>query len=221
MTAPWTRWVVVAVLAVLWGCAVIQPPQVSRQHDVQFVVPSFYRELVGAGGVAVLPFIGGVGPEGIRNDAAFELAQAYRRAFPRSTVITREDLLRNLRPQGLDQTLVQLITKYENSQKLDPSLMLRLGQSVSVRYLAYGRLVRFSEKDDAGQRQKEVVVYSELWDLPCKTVVWSGTGSERVQESLQQAGTPMGDLFVGALSEAVAAVGPATGKKVEQVAVAC
>ena len=197
------------------GCATVIPPEVSLEHRVRFVVPTFMRELVPAGGVAVLPFVGGAGPEGIRSDAAFELAQAYRRAFPKATVLTKDELLSRLRQQGgLDKAAVQLIKNYEETQKLDPSLLIRLERAVPVRYLAYGRLDRFSERDVAGKRRKEVEFYSEIWDLPCKTVVWSGSASHRVSDSLQQEATPMGDLFVGAATETVAAIGPTTGKKV-------
>ncbi len=206
--------VVAAIGLFVWGCPAIVPPEVKIEHQQRFVVPSFYREAVGIGGVAVLPFVGGVGPEGIRNDAAFELAQAYRRAFPRATVITKDDLMRALRPNGLDQAVMRLIKSYEATQKLDQAVLLRLRQDVSIRYLAYGRLERFSERDAAGVRRKEVELYTELWDVTCRQVVWAGSGSHRVAESLQQTGTPMGDLFVGAATEAVAAVGPSVGKKV-------
>jgi hypothetical protein len=211
----WWRMGVAAAIGVFaWGCPATLPPEVSIEHQLRFVVPSFYREAVGIGGVAVLPFLGGAGPEGIRNDAAFELAQAYRRAFPRATIVTREELMRTLRPSGLDKAVTRLVTGYEATQKLDPGALLRLQQDVSVRYLAYGRLERFSERDAAGMRRKEVELYTELWDVTCRQVVWAGSGSHRVAESLQQTGTPMGDLFVGAATEAVAAVGPSVGKKV-------
>ena len=200
------------------GCPVMLPPEVNLEHRVRFVVPSFYRELVPAGGVAVLPFVGGAGPEGIRNDAAFELAQAYRRAFPKASVLTREELLTRVRRDGLDTMMLQLLKRYEETQKLDASILIRLERSVPVRYLAYGRLERFSERDVSGQRRKEVEFYTELWDLPCRTVVWSGSASHRVSDSLQQEATPMGDLFVGAAAEVVAAVGPATGKKATEPA---
>ncbi|MBI3620940.1 MAG: hypothetical protein HY208_01950 [Nitrospirae bacterium] len=205
--------VAVAIGMAAWGCAVTLPPQVTIEHQQRYVVPSFYREAVGIGGVAVLPFLGGVGPEGIRNDAAFELAQAYRRAFPRATVITREELLRTLKPNGLDKAVARLVTGYEATQKLDPTVLLRLQQDVSVRYLAYGRLERFSERDADGMRKKEVELYTELWDLTCRQVVWAGSSSHRVADSLQQAATPMGDLFVGVATDAVADVGPSIGKK--------
>jgi hypothetical protein len=214
----WERTGVIAVglcagLLLGGGCAVTVPPTVQLEHRVRFVVPSFSRELVVAGGVAILPFLGGVGPEGIRRDAAFELGQAYRRAFPQATVLTRDELANRLKRDGLDQVVSRLITKYEDTNKLDLSLLIRLERAVPTRYLAYGRLERFSERDVDGQRRKEVEFYSELWDLPCKAVVWSGSAVHRVSESLQQEAIPMGDLFVGAASEVVTAVGPATGKK--------
>jgi len=204
---------VAAISALAWGCPAVLPPEVTIEHQLRFVVPSFYREAVGIGGVAVLPFLGGVGPEGIRTDAAFELAQAYHRAFPRGTVITKDDLLRTLRPKGLDQIAVQLVRGYESTQKLDPALLLRLQQGVSVRYLAYGRLERFSERDVAGMRQKEVGLYTELWDMTCKQVVWAGSSGRRVSDPLQQAPTPMGEVFVEVATDAVAEVGPSIGKK--------
>ncbi|MEW6324589.1 MAG: hypothetical protein AB1515_04310 [Nitrospirota bacterium] len=216
MAAPGRRWTatgLAATAAILAGCPAVIPPDVRLEHRVRFVEPSFIREFVPAGGVAVLPFVGGAGPEGIRNDAAFELAQAYRRAFPKAMVLTKDELLSRLRPKGLDKTALQLIQRYEETQKLDPSLLIRLEQAVPVRYLAYGRLERFSERDVEGQRRKEVEFYSEVWDLPCKLVVWSGNASHRVSDSLQQEPTPMGDLFVGAATEMVAAIGPVTGKK--------
>ena len=213
--------IVGTVMAVHAGCASVLPPEVTKQHEMKYVESTFSRELVAAGGVAVLPFLGGVGPEGIRNDAAFELAQAYRRAFPRSTVMTKDQLMRRLRPSRLDDIVVQLVTQYERTQKLDPALMLRLEQDLPVRYLVYGRLEQFSERDRGGTRRKEVVMYSELWDVPCKLMVWSGTGRHRVKELLQQDGTPMGDLFVGAATETVEAVGPSTGKKVTTKTVSC
>lgn len=209
----WRAGAATAIAVMTWGCPAALPPEVHVNHQSQFVVPSFFREAVGIGGVAVLPFLGGVGPEGIRTDAAFELAQAYHRAFPRATVITKDDLLRTLRPAGLDQVAIRLVSEYDTTQKLDPTLLLRLQQGVSVRYLAYGRLERYVERDANGMRRKDVELYTELWDITCKQVVWAGSGSYRVVESLQQAGTPMGELFVGAATEAVAAVGPSLGKK--------
>jgi hypothetical protein len=209
----WRAGTAIAMAVMTWGCPAALPPEVRVEHQSQFVGPSFFREAVGIGGVAVLPFLGGVGPEGIRTDAAFELAQAYHRAFPRATVITKDDLLRMLRPAGLDQVAIQLVREYDTTQKLDPAMLLRLQQGVSVRYLAYGRLERYVERDADGMRRKEVELYTELWDITCKQVVWAGSGSYRVVESLQQAGTPMGELFVGAATAAVAAVGPSIGKK--------
>ena len=212
-TAGWVTAALCVGTMISWGCALTIPPDVKLEHRVRFVVPSFSRELVPAGGVAVMPFLGGVGPEGIRRDAAFELGQAYRRAFPQATVLTRDELATRLKRDGLDQVMSRLITKYEDTNKLDLSLLVRLERAVPTRYLAYGRLERFSERDVDGQRRKEVEFYSELWDLPCKAVVWSGSAIHRVSESLQQEAIPMGDLFVGAASEVVTAVGPATGKK--------
>ena len=212
----WRTGLAAALSALAWGCPVTLPPEVSVDHQLRFVVPSFYREAVGIGGVAVLPFLGGVGPEGIRADAAFELAQAYHRAFPRATVITRDDLMRTLKPNGLDQIATRLVREYDSTQKLDQALLLRLQQGISVRYLAYGRLERFSERDLAGMRRKEVELYTELWDITCKQVVWAGSSNHRVADPLQQAPTPMGELFVGVTSDVVADVGPSAGKKVTE-----
>jgi hypothetical protein len=205
---------VTAIAALVWGCPVALPPEVKIEHQQRFVAQSFYREALGMGGVAVLPFLGGVGPEGIRTDAAYELAQAYHRAFPRATVITKDDLLRTLRPDGLDQTATQLVREYETTQKLDPVLLLRLQQGVSVRYLAYGRLDRYSERDVGDMRQKEVGMYTELWDVKCKEIVWAGSSNRRVADPLDQTATPMGELFVGVATDVVAEVGPSLGKKV-------
>jgi len=202
------------VLSVLlWGCPTVVPPEVISEHQERFVVKPFFREAVGLGGVAVLPFLGGVGPEGIRTDAAFELAQAYHRAFPHATVITKDDLFRSLRPEGLDKITTRLVQEYESTQKLDPALLLRLRQGLTVRYLAYGRLERFSERDVAGMRQKEVGLYTELWDAKCDRVVWGGSSYRRVSDPLQQAATPMGLVFTEVASDAVAEVGPSLGKK--------
>jgi hypothetical protein len=214
MDARWRAGATAAIAALVWGCPAAVPPEVKIEHQQRFVIPSFYREAVGMGGVAVLPFLGGVGPEGIRTDAAFELAQAYHRAFPRATVIAKDDLLRTLRPDGLDQTAMRLVREYEATQKLDPVLLLRLQQGVSVRYLAYGRLDRYSERDVNGMRRKEVGLYSELWDVKCREVVWAGSSNRSVGDPLYQTATPMGELFVGVATDVVAEVGPSIGKKV-------
>jgi hypothetical protein len=214
MGARWRAGAAAAIAVLVWGCPAALPTEVKIEHQQRFVVPSFYREAVGMGGVAVLPFLGGVGPEGIRTDAAFELAQAYHRAFPRATVITKDDLLRTLRPGGLDQMATRLVREYETTQKLDPVLLLRLQQGVSVRYLAYGRLDRYSERDVDGMRRKEVGLYTELWDVKCKEVVWAGSSNRRVADPLYQAATPMGEMFVGVATDVVAELGPSIGKKV-------
>ncbi|HXZ26082.1 MAG TPA: hypothetical protein VEI24_07675 [Nitrospiria bacterium] len=211
--AQWRACGAVLTAALVWGCPTVVPPQEIIDHQQRFVVPSFFREAVGMGGVAVLPFLNGVGPEGIRTDAAYELAQAYHRAFPHATVITKDDLLRSLRPEGLDKVVVQLVQTYDSTQRLDPVLLLRLRQVITVRYLAYGRLDRFSERDVAGMRRKDVGLYTELWDIKCNQVVWAGSSDRRVSDPLQQAATPMGLVFTEVASDAVAEVGPSIGKK--------
>jgi hypothetical protein len=85
---------------------------------------------------------------------------------------------------------------------------------VSVRYLAYGRLDRYSERDVNGMRRKEVGLYSELWDVKCREIVWAGSSNRRVADPLDQTATPMGELFVGVATDVVAEVGPSIGKKV-------
>jgi len=212
-----------AVLFVLFiaGCAhpMRHPPVVGNESQKVAVAPSFNWQTVGSSGVAMLPVVSDVAPEGIRNNAAFEVSQALNKNLPNVTVLPPSETMEILRQNRMDKEFKTWLAAYKAGAPPDPALLHRVGQATGKRYLLLIEVNQYQDEwmpvDAVYPRlpltgpvtqpaltrpvstdvSKEIQLKGHLWDSECRKAVWEGRGRAWVMDENPKEQVRMEDLF--------------------------
>ncbi len=220
-----------------WGAAACAtaPPLVEHHPRGLFKAPTFDMKLLQGRALAVLPVAHTV-PDGIRNNAAYELAQAVGRRFPSLHLVPASELVARAKQANILGDLERLISGYEQRGTIDRPILRKIVLTQDSRYLLYPRVVRFETRNEeesaeaAMPRQavrserirtvNRVELEAEIWDGECGTRVWSASTVAQSVEDPADARIRIEDLFVQAAND-LAGLLPEAGKNGQAQEMTC
>lgn len=225
------NWVLMFWVVLSCGCAahftvpsakaLKQPmPPFDERVKTTLYYPGFSNASVNEEGLAILGILKG-GPEGLRQNAAFELFQGLRVFFPHARIVPRKDVIRRARESGRFDELSALLEAYETRRVLDPAALARWRDIEGVRYFFVAQ-VPFNDKHTAGDMmqlgedgvagkvytfssgpspilhtvEKKMVLAGEVWDADCGKIVWMGESRAEVSEPVTLERVRVEDLFI-------------------------
>jgi len=169
-----------------------------------------------AQGLAVLPMANIRGSEGIRENAIYEVQQAFRIYFPKTRLVSKSEVLTQAKELRFEKTLHTGVNDYEQSQRLDPQFIQQLHVMTQTRYFLYLRINDFNFFTKREMISKKVELEAEIWDSLCKRVVWSGLGRVSVVEPVQDERARFEEIFVSAARNLVVPLSQGKRKRVGQ-----
>ncbi len=214
----------------LYGCAahftvpseeaLKQPfPPLTESVKTNLYLPSFSNASLKGEGLAIFGILKG-GPEGLRQNAAFELFQGLRAVFPDGRIIPRKDLVHRARVAGRKDELNDLLNDYEERRVLDVAALKRWQAIEGVRYFfiaqvplndkhTSGEMMQLGEDGVAGKVytfssgpspilltvEKQITLRGEVWDAKCGKVVWMGESHAEIIEPVKLERVRVEDLF--------------------------
>jgi len=213
------------------ACATVQDRPLKVENEAKKIntAPSFNRQAVEAGGVAILPVISKIAPEGIRNNAAFEVQQAFKNSLPNVSVLPVSNTMEILKQNGVDKELKAWLAAYQAGGPIDPVLFRQVGLITEKRYLLLVEVDQYRKeskpmdvaysslpltgpvKSPALSRPtaydifKDVKLTGRLWDTECRSIAWEGEGRARVVDESPDERIRMEDLFILAVQNFVSA----------------
>lgn len=194
-------------------------PPIQEKTTTELYHPRFSNEAVHKEGLAILGVLKG-GPEGLRQNAAFELFQGLREVFPDSRVVPRSDVVNRARSEGRLPALDVLLRSYEERRVIEAASLREWGRIEGVRYFFIAqvplndkhmstRMVQAGEDGVAGKVsvfssgpehipdhvEKTIALTGEIWDAVCGKRVWMGTSHTEVSEPVRLERVRVEDLF--------------------------
>jgi hypothetical protein len=214
------------------------PPPLSEKWETTFADPNFSYEDLKTGGMALLAILTPGAPEGLRQNAAFEIFQGLRARFPDVRVVPRSVVVEKIGAGDKMKELNLFLRTYEERRSVDPAPLKQWGEIEGVRYLFIGQ-VRFIDKHTEtqtihqgersiagkvsvfssgpiqmpGEVRKQISLSGELWDSHCGKAVWMGKSETEVVEMGDTERVRMEDLFIAAGRNLTAALGEAVKVK--------
>ncbi len=217
------------LFAVLFsGCAVLfpspKPPSpIEGSADAGWVSPQLTQQEMKTGGVTLFAILSSGGPEGIRQNAAYEIFQGLRASFPEVRIVPRSDVVEKIDSAGRSSEYHSFVKNYEVRRKIDPDILKQWGEVAGTRYLLIGELRWFDKHAEARlmsgreemvagkisvfssgpsmipeQVEKKIILHGELWDSLCGRAVWIGTVKNQVVEEEGSESKRVEDLFIQA-----------------------
>jgi hypothetical protein len=204
------------------GCAGARnhPPTVGNESQKVIVSPSFNWQTLEANGVAMLPVVSDMAPEGIRNNAAFEVSQALNKNLPNVKILPVSDTMEILRQNRMDKEFKNWLAVYEADGPINPALLHRIGRITGKRYLLLIEVNQYKDewapvdavhpslpltgpitspaltRPVSTDVSKDIAMKGRLWDSECRTVVWEGKGRAWVMDETPGERVRMEDLFL-------------------------
>ena len=214
------------------ACATVGEPQPRIENEGQkiMIAPSFNRQVLEKGGVAILPVTSETAPEGIRKNAAYELHQALKNSFPDMPLLSDSKTLEILKQSGLDKAFLTWLKAYRSGGRVDPVLLRQIGLITERRYLLLARVDQYEKESKAVAVNKpsmpltgpmispslsrpvsydvfkDIRLSGLLWDSECRSVAWEGRGGAHVTDVSPNERIRMEDLFVIAVQNFVFAL---------------
>jgi hypothetical protein len=199
------------------------PPPLEERSETTLLKPDFSYEKMKAGGIALLAILTPGAPEGLRQNAAFEIFQGLRVHFPEVRVIPRLDAAEKIDAAGKTPELTRFLKIYEEQRSINPALLKQWGEIEGVRYLFIGQVRSIDKHTEAqttylGERsiagkvsvfssgpiqipdevEKRITLAGELWDSQCGKAVWMGQSETRVVELPDRERVRVEDVFIAA-----------------------
>lgn len=222
------------------------PPPIYERSRTELIAPEFSREKMASEGLAILAILNSGGPEGLRQNAAFEIFQGLRASFPGIRVIPRSAAVERIMASNKGPEYQLFLRNYEERRSISPEELKKWGEIEGVRYLYIGalqyiekhteaRLVEGGERSVAGkvtvfasgpahipeEVRKQIVLQGEIWDSRCGKVVWIGRGESEVTEWGEMERVRMEDIFIAAGRNLATALEEALAKKGSATGGAC
>lgn len=157
---------------------------VYQQTCSNFRAEAFDQQQMAVGRTAVWP-MQGQGPDFL-NKSTLErkFEQALVESMGAASVITRDELAKNLADLSDSKALIAAINEYTHTGVLPIKSASTVGQKLEARFLIFSHL-REPTSDETDRRVtrqegnprpalREVFIESEIWDLKESTVVWEG-----------------------------------------------
>ncbi|HLG22885.1 MAG TPA: hypothetical protein VI382_08710 [Candidatus Manganitrophaceae bacterium] len=216
------------------GCAAspVASSPIEQRQETEFAAPEFSRESLQKGGLALLAILSEGAPEGVRQNAAYEIFQGLRASFPETRVIPRSDAVEKIVSSDKEAEYRSFVKNYEERRSMDPGQLKQWGDLEGVRYLLIGRVHAMDKRTEArmtpeGERsvggkisvfssgpnmipdeiQKRVSLQGEIWDSLCGKAVWIGKSVAEATETSGRERVRVEDIFILAgrnLSKALA-----------------
>jgi hypothetical protein len=212
----------------LSGCAALLsppsgPPPVQNYSEVEFLSPHLTQEGLKSGKLAILAVLSPNDPEGMEQNAAYEIFQGLRSAFRDVHIIPRSDAVKKIAEADQLPLYHAFVSDYEKKRMMNLDALKRWGEIEGVRYLFIGELERVDKHTEARimngrenlvagkisvfasgpsmipeEVNKQVRLRGEIWDSQCGQVVWMGKGEAEVVETAGQEQTRVEDIFMAA-----------------------
>lgn len=252
----WRVFLVSAIGALLSGCVshftvpsaealLNPPPPLEEKWETTLHRPDFSHEELKAGGVAILAVLTPGAPEGLRQNAAFEIFQGLRAHFPEVRVVPRSDVVQKIGKADRLPELNAFLKNYEERRTIEADLLRQWGEIEGVRYFFIGQIrsidkhteapiIQTGERSPAGkvsvfssgpihipeEVKKEISLSGELWDSRCGVAVWMGKSKTEVAEPVHTERVRVEDIFIAAGRNLTEALDQAvrTGKESGQAA---
>ncbi len=222
-------WIV--LVAFCAACATVQDRPLTVQNEAQkiMIAPSLNRQALEMGGVAILPVISKIAPEGIRNNTAFEVLQAFKNSLPNVSVLPVSDTMEILKQNGIEKELKTWLAAYQAGGPIDSVLLRRIGLITARRYLLLVEVDQYKKeskpvdvtysslaltgpvKSPTLSRPvsydifKDIKLTGRLWDSECRSIAWEGQGRARVIDESPNERIRMEDLFLMAVQNFISA----------------
>ena len=206
----------------LTGCAGARSHPLPVQNESQntMAAQSFNWPALQTSGVAMLPVVSDIAPEGIRNNAAFEIAQTLNKNLPNVPLLSVSETMEILRQNRMDKEFKNWLAAYQAGGPVDSDLLRRVGEITQKRYLllievnqykdewssvntVYPRLPYTSPivspaltRPVSNDVSKDIQMKGSLWDSECRSVVWEGRGRAWVMDETPGERVRMEDLFL-------------------------
>lgn len=199
------------------------PPPLEERWETTLIRPELSYGSLKAGGVGLLAILTPGAPEGLRQNAAFEIFQGLRAHFPEVRIVPRSDMADKISAADKMPELKAFLKDYEEQRPIDLARLKQWGETEGVRYLFIGQLrsidkhtesprVSMAERSPAGkvtvfsagpnhipeEVQKRIVLMGELWDSHCGRAVWMGKSETKVTEFSDHERVRVEDVFIAA-----------------------
>lgn len=211
-----------------FGCAALFSPPVARSpvqgySETEFVSPHLTQEGLVSGKLAILAVFSPNDPEGMEQNAAYEIFQGLRSSFRDVRIIPRSDAVKKIASADELPAYEAFLKEYEEKRIIDLDALKKWGELEEVRYLFIGelgvvnkhteaRMMRGGENLVAGkisvfasgpnmvpeEVSKRVRLRGEIWDSRCGRLVWMGKGGAEVVETVGDERTRVEDIFMAA-----------------------
>jgi hypothetical protein len=212
-------WLLSAILACgVWACAGFIPKETSLEEGgkVLFSDRRFSVSFMEAQGITILPMANIRASEGIRENAIYEVQQAFRIYFPKTRMVSKSEVLARAKELRFEETLHTAVHDYEQSQRLDPQFIQQLHVMTQTRYFLYLRINDFDFFTKREMISKKVELEAEIWDSLCKKVVWSGRGRVSVVVRVHDERARFEEIFVSAARNLVVPLSQGKRKRAGQ-----
>ena len=202
----------------LISCAALPPPEPSVENKINniYLSRNFDPKALETDGIAILPMPVKIAPEGIRNNAIFEIQQAMQIYFPKARIVKKDEMVTNIRNAGMNREFDLLIKGLSENKTVDRSLLSKVGEIGKARFLLYAEIKEFKTNSTNIYNSdiiKIVEIEAEILDVRCPDPVWKGSGSTKVVESVNIDKIRMEEIFVNATKNLISSL--ATADKAE------
>jgi hypothetical protein len=220
------------ILFILCGCAphftvpspkalLNPPPPLQEDWGTELLTPEFSHEGLRSGGMALLAILSQGAPEGLRQNAAFEIFQGLRASFPEVRIVPRSDAIEKITVADQVHEFDAFIHQYQERRSMNLNQLKKWGELQGVRYLFIGKvesidkhteapIVQKAERGIAGQIlvfssgpiqipgevRKQISLRGEIWDSQCGKAVWMGRSEAEVIESVETERVRVEDIFI-------------------------
>jgi hypothetical protein len=220
------------------------PPPLEETRETTLIKPDLSYESLKLGGIGLLAILTPGAPEGLRQNAAFEIFQGLRAHFPEVRIVPRSDMVDRIAAAEKMPELNVFLKNYEEQRPIDLARLKQWGEIEGVRYLFIGQIrsidkhtespqVSMAERSPAGkvtvfssgpshfpeEVRKRVSLSGELWDSHCGKAVWMGKSDTAVAEVSDRERVRVEDVFIAAGRNLTEALSRAIKEKKEAGAV--
>lgn len=227
----------------LSGCAALfsptgVPPPVQEYSESELISPHLTKEGLKSGKLAILAVLSPRDPEGMEQNAAYEIFQGLRASFRDVHIVPRSDAVEKIISADQLPAYKAFVKEYEEKRAMNLGALKKWGEVQGVRYLFIGELGVADKHTEArimGGREsmvagkisvfasgpsmipeevrKQVRLRGEIWDSRCGQVVWIGKGEAEVSETAGQEQLRMEDIFISASRNLTLSLSKAIGDK--------
>lgn len=205
--------IILFLLLFFISCATSPPPEPSVENNILtiYLAKNFHPKMLETGGIAVLPVPAKNAPEGIRNNAIFEIQQALQIYFPKVRIVKKDDMVKRIRDAGMDREFNLFIKNLSENKTVDRLLLMKIGDVGGVRFLLYTEVKIYEKNSTNAQVIKDVEMEAGILDVNCKDMVWKGAGGTRVVEDKDIDKIRMEEIFINATKNLISSM-PAMDK---------